>query len=284
MDDGVVTKRGDIDYYFTTSTGRSGSTAEWIRYHTRYDGWDFHMVNLTDAFGAINLAGPKARKVLQKMVHADISNETFPYMGYREFTVAGSIPIRVFRLGFVGELSYEIHVPASYMQSLWDLLEKAGKEFGIRPFGLEAQSTLRLEKGHIIIGLESEQRTTLHDVGLGHLWFRSKPEAKTVGAVALKHTEKQEGRLKLVGFKMEDPHRTPKDGSVIVDSAIRGYVCTARYSLALDQCVGMGMVEDSMAKAGARLEIYEDGCGSERLYGTVVPIPFYDPEGTRLRK
>ncbi|MEE9609939.1 MAG: glycine cleavage T C-terminal barrel domain-containing protein, partial [Desulfatiglandales bacterium] len=82
----------------------------------------------------------------------------------------------------------------------------------------------------------------------------------------------------------EDPHRTPKDGSVIVDSAIRGYVCTARYSLALDQCVGMGMVEDSMAKAGARLEIYEDGCGSERLYGTVVPIPFYDPEGTRLRK
>ena len=108
------------------------------------------------------------------------------------------------RLGFVGELSYELHVPSSYMQSLWDLLMEAGKEFGIRHFGLEAQNVLRMEKCHLIIGSESEQRTTLHDVGLGFLWDRSKSEAKTVGAVALKETENQEGRLKLVGFKMED--------------------------------------------------------------------------------
>ena len=146
----------------------------------------------------------------------------FPYAGYREFMIKNTIPVRSMRLGFVGELSYELHVASSYMQALWDLLVAAGKEFGIRNFGLEAQNVLRMEKCHLIIGSESEQRTTLHDVGLGFLWDRSKPEAKTVGAVALKQTENQEGRLKLVGFKMEDPSRAPKDGSIIVDSRHQG--------------------------------------------------------------
>ncbi|GAH10971.1 unnamed protein product, partial [marine sediment metagenome] len=77
LDDGVLVKRGENDYYFTTSTARAGATVEWIRYHTRYDGWNFNMVNLTDAFGVINLAGPNARKVLAKVTDADVSNDAF---------------------------------------------------------------------------------------------------------------------------------------------------------------------------------------------------------------
>ncbi|NQT57252.1 MAG: (2Fe-2S)-binding protein, partial [Desulfobacteraceae bacterium] len=180
IDDGVITRRGENDYYLTTSTGRSGVTIEWTRYHTRYDNWDFHIVNLAEAFGAINLAGPRAREVFQEITDADLSNEAFPFMGYREFTLKDTVPVRVMRLGFVGELSYEIHVPASYTQMVWEWLLGAGEEFGIRPFGLEAQGVLRLEKGHVIIGQESEIRTTLHDLGLGFLWYRKKPEAKTV--------------------------------------------------------------------------------------------------------
>jgi sarcosine oxidase subunit alpha len=170
------------------------------------------------------------------------------------------------------------------MQSLWELLAEAGREFGIRNFGLEAQNVLRMEKGHIIIGSESEQRTTLHDVGLGFLWHRNKPEAKTVGAVALKQTEKQEGRFKLVGFKMEDSSRTPKDGSLIVDSVIRGYVCIARSSFGLKESVGLALVDSSLAKEGTRLQIYEDECEGRHLYATVASLPFYDPEGKRLRE
>ncbi|MBE9544520.1 MAG: (2Fe-2S)-binding protein, partial [Proteobacteria bacterium] len=167
IDDGVVVKRGESDYYFTTSTARAGQTIEWIRYHTRYDNLDYNMVNLTDAFGVINLAGPNARKVLEKLTDADISNSVFPFACYREYKIKNSVPVRVMRLGFVGELSYELHVPSSYMQTLWSLIEESGKEFDIKPFGLEAQNVLRMEKGHLIIGSESEQRTTLHDVGLG---------------------------------------------------------------------------------------------------------------------
>ena len=283
IDDGVVVKRSENDYYFTTSTGRAGNTVEWFRYHSRYDGWNYHMVNLTDTFGVINLAGPNSRKVLEKVTDADVSNEAFPYVGYREFMIKDVIPVRSMRLGFVGELSYEFHVPSSYMQTLWEVLAEAGQEFGIRNFGLEAQNVLRMEKCHLIIGSESEQRTTLHDVGLGFLWSRNKPEAKTVGAVALKQTEKQEGRLKLAGFKMENPTRAPKDGSIIVDTAIRGYVCIARQSVTLNEPIGLALVDAPLAAEGTRLQIYEDECGGQYLYATVVPTPFYDPKGERLR-
>jgi sarcosine oxidase subunit alpha len=169
------------------------------------------------------------------------------------------------------------------MQTLWDLLVEAGEEFDLRNFGLEAQNVLRLEKGHIIIGAESEIRTTLHDVGLSFLWSRNKPEAKTVGAVALQQTEKQDGRLKLVGFKMENSARAPKDGSIVVENDIKGYVCTARHSSSLNESIGMALVDASLAQEGRRLQIYEDECEGQLLYATVVPTPFYDPEGNRLK-
>ena len=283
IDDGVVVKRAENDYYFTSSTARADSTVEWIRYHTRYDGWDYYLVNLTDAFGAINLAGPNARSVLRKITDADIDNHAFPYAAYREMILADNIPARVMRLGFLGELSFEIHVPASYTETLWALLLEAGQEYGLRPFGVEAQNVLRLEKGHVIIGQESEIRTTLHDLGLSFLWSREKKEAKTVGAPALHFTEHQEGRLKLVGLEMKNPYRAPKDGSIVVDTAIRGYVCTARFSFPLQKAIGLALVEHHLAKPGTRLAVFEDGMGNKRLYAMVVPIPFYDPEGKRLK-
>ena len=283
VDDGVVVKRGENEYYLTTSTGRAGSTVEWFRYHTRYDGWNFNMVNLTDALGVINLAGPNSRKVLEKVADTDVSNDAFPFAAYREFTIRNDIAVKSMRLGFVGELSYELHVPSSHMQALWELLVQAGQESGIRNFGLEAQNVLRLEKGHIIIGAESEIRTTLHDVGLGFLWSRKKAHAKTVGAVALQQTEKQAHRLKLVGFEMENASQAPKDGSVIVESDIKGHVCTARRSYTLNKSVGMALVHASLAEAGRRLQIYEDECEGQLLNATVVPAPFYDPEGNRLK-
>ncbi len=283
IDDGIVIKRGDNDYYVTTSSGRAGNTVEWFRYHTRYDGWQYHMVNLTDAMGVINISGPNARKVLKKIADADISNNAFPFAGYREFTVKNTIPVRAMRLGFVGELSFELHVPSSYMQSVWDMLMAAGAEFNIKNFGLEAQNVLRMEKGHIILGQESEQRTNLLDLGLGFLWDRKKTAAKTVGAVALRQAENDPGRFKLVGIRMQDDARAPRDGALIVDTHVRGYVATARKSFTTGEAVGMALVESQLSKPGSRLEIYEDECNEIRLQARVVPMPFYDPDGQRMK-
>ena len=99
----------------------------------------------------MNLAGPKSRQVLASLTGLDLSAAAFPYLAVREGEVAG-IPARLMRVGFVGEWGYEIHVPASMGGALWDALMTAGKAHAIRPFGVEAQRLLRLEKGHIIIG------------------------------------------------------------------------------------------------------------------------------------
>jgi sarcosine oxidase subunit alpha len=283
LDDGVVVKRSDDDYYVTTSTARADATEEWIRYHTRYENWDFHICNLTDAYGAMNLVGPKAREVLTKITKNDISSRAFPYGGYKEFMLTETVPARLLRLGFLGELSYEIHLPASYMQTVWDLLLDAGEECGIGIFGLEAQNLLRLEKGHLIIGQESEIRTSLHDLGLGHLWDRNKADSKAVGVPALRWTENQKGRMKLVGIEMEDHARPPKDGAIIVDHDIRGYVCTARYSYVLNKSIGLALVEDHLHEKGTRLTIFEEDMGERRLYARVTQTPFYDPHGERLK-
>jgi len=283
IDDGVVVKLGENDYYFTTSTGRAGQTVEWFRYHSRFDGWNFNMVNLTDAMGVINLSGPNARKVLAKVVDIDLSNEAFPFSGYREFYIQDTIFVRAMRLGFVGELSYELHVPSSYMKAVWDMLKEAGDEFGIRNFGVEAQNVLRMEKCHIILGQESEQRTNLLDVGLGFLWDRTKTDAKTVGAVALRQAENKAGRFKLVGIRMEDDDRPARDGALIVDSKVRGYVATMRKSFSTGQAVGMALVESQLAAKGTRLEIFEDECEGVRLYARVVDTPFYDVTGERMK-
>jgi len=257
---------------------------EWIRYHTRFDGWNFSLVNLTDALGVINISGPNARKVLAKVVDIDLSNEAFPFSGYQEFLIADTIFVRAMRLGFVGELSYELHVPSSYTQAVWDMLKEAGAEFGIQNFGVEAQNVLRMEKCHIILGSESEQRTNLLDVGLGFLWDRGKTDSKTVGAVALRQAENDEGRLKLVGIRMADDSRAARDGALIVDHKVRGYVATMRKSFTTGEAVGMALVESQLAEIGTRLEIYEDECNDVRLQASVVPMPFYDPEGERIKK
>ena len=283
IDDGVIVKQGENDYYFTTSSGRAGSTIEWIRYHTRYDGWDFALVNLTDSLGVINLSGPNARKVLEKIADIDVSNKAFGFSEYKSFDIQEIIPIRAMRLGFVGELSYELHVPSSYMLAVWLMLKKAGKKFNIQNFGVEAQNVLRMEKCHIILGQESEQRTNLLDVGLGFLWDRNKADAKTVGATALHQAQNDQTRLKLVGFKMENNTQAPQDGSLVVDEKVRGYICTARDSFSLNEAVGMALVEGKLSRIGTRLEIYEDECGDDRIYGKVVEMPFYDPEGKRMK-
>ena len=117
----------------------------------------------------------------------------------------------------------------------------------------------------------------------GFLWSRKKPEAKTVGAVTLHHTEEQPDRLKLVGFRMDEEKETPRDGAIVVDEKIRGYVCIARHSSTLGTSVGLALVDAPLAVDGTALSIYEDNCKDALKHARVVPLPFYDPQGKRMR-
>lgn len=285
VDDGVVTRLGDDDFYFTTTSNRAGSTIEWFRYQTRFEDWDYKIINLTDAYGSINIAGPNARSVLQKVTRDDVSNEAMPYVGYMEITVGDRVRARCLRLGFVGELSFELHVPASYCQYVCDLLWEAGREFDIQPFGMEAQNCLRAEKGHIIVGTETEQRVTLTDVGMGFLWDSKDTASKKVGAPALHACKDQPGRLKLVGFRVDDRASSPLDGDIVIDGQeIVGYTCTTRFSETLGWQYGMALVKDAHAAQGGEITLCQSLGRDSRTYGARVIAPhFYDPEGARLR-
>src|SRR5262249_8854341 len=131
---------------------------------------DVQFVSTTDQWAQYSVAGPRARDTLAALVDAsfDISNAGFPHMAAAELSVCGGVRARLYRLSFSGELAYEIGVPADYGEALAQALMRAGAPFGIAPYGTEALSVMRIEKGHAA-GNEIDGRTTAHDLGLGRM-------------------------------------------------------------------------------------------------------------------
>lgn len=280
-DQGFVAPQAPGDYFFTTNPRRITDTETWLRTHCQKENWQVHIVNLSFGLGAIKLSGPRAREILYKLTNANVSDSAFPYLDHRRFYLNKILPVRALRPGFTGELTFELYMPASMMASAWEVLTEAGKEVGIRPFGKTALDILRLEKGHVVVGRETTLNTTLHDLGMGHLWARDKAQP-AVGHEALVATEGQKGRAQLVGIKTEDPKQRPGDGAIIIDEEIRGYVCTVRYSPTLDAVIGLALVDPVLARVGTRIEILEP-TKKPPIYARVVARPFYDPEGARLK-
>ena len=159
-DDGVACRLGEHHYYVTATTGGVERVYQaMLRWNAQWQ-LDVDITNVTSAYSAVNIAGPNSRQVLQAVCdEVDLSANSFPYMGVRQGCVS-NIPARMIRVGFVGELGYEIHVPQHFGEALWDSLTRAGRECGIEPFGVEAQRVLRLEKGHIIVGQDTDALST----------------------------------------------------------------------------------------------------------------------------
>ena len=165
FDDGMVCRLGDGSYYVTfTSSGGDGAES-WLREWTDERGLRVHIANVTASRGAINVAGPQARELLSRVSGDAVDAQAIPYGGLREMVVDG-VHCLVIRVGFVGELSYELHHPSRQSESLWDALLDAGRSLDIRPHGLDALKLLRLEKGHILVGQDTDFDTTPSKVGL----------------------------------------------------------------------------------------------------------------------
>jgi sarcosine oxidase subunit alpha len=280
-DDGVVARLSDQHFYFTTTTTGSASVyRELVRLNTMW-GLQVGLVNATGGFGAMNLAGPKSRDALARLTGIDLSGEAFPYLAVREGRIAG-LPARVIRVGFVGELGYEIHTPAEHAAHLWDALMEAGAPFAIRPFGVESQRLLRLEKGHIIIGQDTDGLTTPYEAGLE--WTLKLDKPFFVGQRSLRIIEKRARRHRLIGFTLDrsftgDP---PKECHLVIrDGNIAGRVTSIAFSEALAQHVGLAYLVPEIAEQGRRFEIRADG--GRMVEATVAKPPFYDPSAQRQK-
>jgi len=227
----------------------------------------------------VNIAGPNARAVLAPLVEGvDLSAESFPYMGLREGTVAG-IPARLIRVGFVGELGYEVHVPASCGEALWDRLLEAGKAHGLQPFGVEAQRVLRLEKGHIIIGQDTDAMTTPDEVGMA--WAIASKKPFFVGRRSIELRRRHPSKRKLVGFTLEgaDAPLPEESNLVLRDGEMVGFVTSIARSPNLEKVIGLAYTAADEAAAGSPLRIRLTS--GRAVEGRVVPPHFYDPDNRR---
>ncbi len=279
IDDGVIARLAEQVFYFTTTTGNSTLIFRELARLATWWGLPVGLVNLTGQLAAFNLAGPRSREVLSRLTSIDISEAAFPYLGVREGQVAG-VPARLMRVGFVGELGYEIHVPAGSGADVWRAVRACGESFGITAFGVEAQRMLRLEKAHVIVGQDTDGLTNPLEIGAD--WAVKMDKPFFVGQRSLKIIAQGVRRQQLVGFALEPERRVSiKECHLVLQGAdIAGRVTSVGHSPTLDRTIGLALVSPAVA-AGPALRIRIDG-GAE-VSVPVVPMPFYDAAGARQK-
>ena len=197
----------------------------------------------------------------------------FRYLDARELDVAG-VPCLALRIGFVGELGYELHFPSPAGEFLWDRLV----DEGARPFGLEPQRVLRLEKGHIIVGQDTDSESNLLSAGMS--WLPKLDKDDFVGKFAVGHFAERDGRERLVGFEMEEDVVPEEGAQVVIEGRPGGRVTSARRSEAVGAVIGLAWLPPDRSEDGMRFEIRVD----RRTVGARVRHgAFYDPAGERMR-
>lgn len=279
VDDGVACRFHDHHFYVTATTSGAAAVYQHMLFWNAQWRLKANVTNVTASWAAVNLAGPRARDVLVRAgTDVDLSAQAFPYMEVRQGAIAG-VPARIIRIGFVGELGYEIHVPASQGEALWDALIEAGRDFGILPFGIEAQRLLRLEKGHIIIGQDTDGLTHVLEADMA--WAIGKRKPYFVGKRALAIHERNGLERKLVGFTLKNPaDPAPKECHLVIrDGDIVGRTTSVNSSYVLGKVIGLAYVAPDQAQPGTTFQIrIEQG---RMIDAVVTKPPFYDPDGKR---
>ena len=284
-EDGIMFEDGTIShieqgvYYLTTTTGNQDAINSLFQWWLLVEDFDIQIKNLSLVNAAVNVTGATSRDFLKKIVKIDMSNEAFPYMHCRKTKIA-DIPVSLYRIGFTGELGYEIHFPAEYGESMWNYLLERGEEFNIKPFGVETQRILRLEKGHLIPGTDTDALSSPYETGLG---FAIKDDKEDfVGRAFLKHFKKRGIENKLVPYQLEKGSPIPDDGVAVLDNGeIAGRVTSSRLSPTLKRGIGLAWVRNDMSKPNSHF--YIRLANGEDIQATVLEHAAYDPQGTRLK-
>jgi len=290
-DDGTTSRLDEMHYLMTTTTANAASIMQHLERLLQVD-WpelEVYATSVTEQWAAVALSGPKSRSVLERCVDIDVSNEALPFLGLagcRLRAAQGEVPVRVLRISYSGELSYEIHAPADRGRALWEALLDAGESFGIMPYGTEAMSTLRIEKGHVVIGAEIDGRTTAADLGMEKLvaagkWCIGKPLLARPALMA-------PDRWQLVGLKPLERVPIPRGAKIVAEpnrpapNPILGHVTSWCFSPNLDAWIALGLVSAGRSRHGERLWAVSP-LADEKVQVEIGPPVFIDPEGKRVR-
>jgi sarcosine oxidase subunit alpha len=266
IDDGMICREAEDRFVLTFTTGGAGNAEMWMRDWMDTWGLQVNLLDRTMSLAAINVTGPRAGELLGRLGLTDPPR----FLQHVRADVAG-VPCHVMRLSFTGEASFELHHPIDRSVELWGALMRGGHDLGIRPHGLQALFALRLEKGHVIIGLDTELDTTPRRLGMDWAVNMDKPDF--IGREALARTSALPDYRRLVGLTMADA--APTEGSPIWSNGdVIGHVTSSFTSPSLGHAVMLGWLK--RAPFPEQVEI--DGVAAQ-----VTPPPFYDPEGSRAR-
>jgi sarcosine oxidase, subunit alpha len=284
MDDGVTLRLADDHFLVSTTSGGADAVLEWMEQWLQGE-WpdlDVHLTAVTEQWATLTVCGPLARPLLAE-ISADIDLEAFPFMSFQDGTVAG-IPARLLRLGFLGEVCFEVNVPAGSATALWTTLTTVGERYGVTPFGVEALSVLRAEKGHFIVGQETDGTVTPGDLGMDRLVgattdFIGKRSLQRADSVRL-------DRPHLVGLLTEKPDEVLPEGAQIVAEPrakppvpMIGHVTSSYFSATLDRSIALALLNGGRGRHGETVHL---PLGDRTVRAVVASPVFHDPEGTRL--
>ncbi|OZI26777.1 sarcosine oxidase subunit alpha [Bordetella genomosp. 9] len=290
FDDGVTVRLGEEHFLMTTTTGNAATVMNWLELwlQTEWPDMRVRLTSVTDHWCTIAVPGPRSRAVLRKVCDdIDFDNAAFPFMSYREGTVAG-VSARVMRISFSGELAYEVNVPADYGRAVWEALMAAGAEHGIVPYGTEALHVLRAEKGFIIVGQDTDGSMTPADMGMGAMVSRNK---ECLGKRSLTRMDTAgEGRRQYVGLLTEDAALVLPEGSQVLPAdgpghaaghgfKSAGHVTSSYFSPILQRSIALAMLRNGSNMKGQTVMVgLANGTHVAAKVGDTV---FFDKEGLR---
>ncbi len=294
FDDGVTLRLDEDRYFMTTTTGGAAKVLDWLEewLQTEWPELDVHCTSVTEQWSTIAVVGPKSRAVIAKVapeLAADggLDAEAFPFMTFRETTLASGVQARICRISFSGELAYEINVPSWYGLNTWEAVAAAGAEFNITPYGTETMHVLRAEKGYPIVGQDTDGTVTPQDAGME--WIVSKAK-DFIGKRSYSRVDAQrEDRKHLVSVLPVDGSLRLPEGTQLVEKGIpanpaygpvpmQGFVTSSYHSAALGRSFGLALIKNGRNRIGETLVA---AAGDQLVDVVVAETVLFDPEGTR---
>jgi len=281
----TVTKLSDDKFMVVVTDTMVRHAHTWLKRNIP-DGAHAFVTDVTSAYGQLNLQGPNSRALLQKITTEDLSNAAFPFRAAREIDIGFARALCI-RITYVGELGYELYIPAEQATHVYDRIVEAGKEFGLVHAGLKALGSLRMEKGYRDYGHDLDNTDVPYEVGLGFALDLNKPDG-FIGKEAVV-ADKAKGPLtrRLVQVLVKDSEPLMFHSEVVRrDGVAVGYVRSASYGHTLGGAVGLVMIEPRVPVDDAYLNsgTWEVDIAGTRYPASVSARPFYDPKNARLAR
>ncbi|WP_030410521.1 sarcosine oxidase subunit alpha family protein [Streptomyces sp. NRRL S-1448] len=290
FDDGVTLRLDDNRYFMTTTTGGAAGVLDWLEewLQTEWPGLDVHCTSVTEQWTTIAVVGPRSREVVAQLApDVDLSAEAFPFMAFRETTLASGVPARICRISFSGELAYEINVSAWYGLAVWEEVDAIGRPYDITPYGTETMHVLRAEKGYLIVGQDTDGTVTPQDAGMA--WVVSK-QKDFIGKRSYSRADtSRTDRKQLVGLLPNDRRTRLPEGTQLIAPDVPltpeagpvpmlGHVTSSYHSEALGRPFALALIAAGRDRVGDTLFA---PVGDNLVPVQVTEPVLYDPEGTK---